>query len=160
QAARTAIVRIAREPHEALALERAQIAGERRRIHHELFGECTDADAVEHPKVGEQAELRDGEPERLDIAVVKLGDAPRRLAQPQAGAGERRGRRGLVRSHAAKIAAYAGKCKRDILVVPAERAAREPEPIATAPSMNPPLTVFMDPGSRSPDQAGSLGRGD
>ena len=42
--------------------------------------------------MGEQAELRDGQAERLDIAVIDLGDAPRGLAQPQTGAAERGGR--------------------------------------------------------------------
>jgi hypothetical protein len=64
----------------------SKIAGQRRWVHDQFFGQIADADAVEGRQVAEHAVLRNGQSEWLEVLIVNLGDPTRSLTQAQTGA--------------------------------------------------------------------------
>ncbi len=77
---------VRRDRDQAIALERPEVAAERRAVHHELGGERVDRHRPEMAELGQHRELGGTQPARRQMPVVELGHVPRGLAHRQTGA--------------------------------------------------------------------------
>src|SRR5690606_5234207 len=81
------VVVVGGERHIALSLQRAKVAGQRRRVHHKLSREGADIDATEAKEMPEDAILGDCQAEGFKLMIVDLRHPSCRLAKAKGAAG-------------------------------------------------------------------------